>query len=122
MTLRVKFRNRTLDNSIFRLFPGRTWAGMIRLARAKGSNFVDAGVILKDVVTSFQWIPDMSDNEMHRIEASQRVAICQIAFLPCNRPLTVVHHSQRFTNMHKARKSEGPMRCYAEHQSRLTVN
>ena len=27
-----------VDNFISRLFPGRTWAGLIRLARTKGGN------------------------------------------------------------------------------------
>jgi hypothetical protein len=44
MVLRGEIQEPAVDNSISRLFPGRTWAGMIRLARTKGSTIGDAGV------------------------------------------------------------------------------
>jgi hypothetical protein len=38
MTLRGEIQEQDVANSISRLFPGRTWAGSIRLVRTKGSN------------------------------------------------------------------------------------
>lgn len=63
-----------MDNFICRLFPGRTWAGMIRLARAKGSNIVDAGVKSTESLTILQRLSDVVDEELIALYWS--IAMC----------------------------------------------